>query len=273
MSDWNSNQYLKFKNQRTAPAQDLANRVKRRNPKKILDVGCGPGNSSSILRKIFPLSDITGVDNSENMIQKAKKNCPDIKFQLCDVSSEIVGNFTDDAVDGLQGGPSVLTKEKYDLVFSNACLQWIPNHKALIPKLFELLKDNGTLAVQIPMNEKEPLYEIADSIVKESKWGFNYEEIPANKTLSPEEYFDILSDVSKTFDVWETTYYHDMESIEAMVEWIKGTRLRPYLDLLNKETAKKLEKEIKNRAEKVYKKKKNGEIIFKFRRFFFTAVK
>lgn len=107
MADWNSTQYLKFKKQRTQPAVDLAMRVLDRNPKAIVDIGCGPGNSTSVLKQLFPNAKILGIDNSSNMIEKARKDHPDISFRLCDALA-------------LEG--------QYDLLFSNACLQWIPNH-------------------------------------------------------------------------------------------------------------------------------------------------
>lgn len=87
----------------------------------------------------------------------------------------------------------------------------------------------------------------------------------------PEEYFDILSSCTKNFDIWETVYYHHMPSVEAMVEWVKGTRLRPYLNVLEQTKAESLEKEITNLAMAAYTTQKNNEIIFKFRRFFFIA--
>jgi trans-aconitate 2-methyltransferase len=254
MLTWDSEQYLKFKKQRTQPAIDLAKRISNRNPFNILDIGCGPGNSTAILRDFFPTAKILGVDSSEEMIKKARESNSNINFKLCDVLSEL------DSLD------------KYDIIFSNACLQWIPNHKSFIPKLFDKLNTNGILAVQIPMNSQEPLFKIMDNVVKNPKWNFS-DKTEINETLSPSQYFDILSLCSTSFDIWETVYYHNMTSIQNMIEWIKGTRLRPYLDLLDNTDAKKLEKEITDQISSVYKKQINGEIIFKFRRFFFIATK
>ena len=148
MADWNSAQYLKFKNERTQPAVDLAMRIKN-NPKTIVDIGCGPGNSTKVLRDIFTDANILGIDNSPNMIEKAKSEHSDIDFDLCDALS----------LDG-----------KYDLLFSNACLQWIPNHDTLIPSLMEKLNDGGILAVQVPMNGEEPLFRLIREVANESKW-------------------------------------------------------------------------------------------------------
>ena len=94
-----------------------------------------------------------------------------------------------------------------------------------------------------------------------------------NATLVCEEYFDILSSLTDDFDIWETVYYHNIPSVDAMVEWIKGTRLRPYLDVLSSNDAEELINEITEKASKAYEQQKNGEIIFRFRRFFFTATR
>lgn len=255
MSQWSSEQYLKFKNQRTQPSIDLVKRISSYKPQSILDIGCGPGNSTKVLRDAFPDTYILGVDSSQDMIKKAKNTYSNIDFKLCDVYNELD------------------TLGIYDIIFSNACLQWIPDHSIFIPMLFEKLNDGGILAVQMPMNGREPLFVIADEAVKEQKWGFSSFDIETNETLSPEEYFDILSSCAKSFDIWETVYYHSMPSINAMVEWIKGTRLRPYLNVLDARKAEDLENEIADRAASIYKSQKNGEFIFKFRRFFFTAVK
>lgn len=255
VAQWNSEQYLKFKKQRTQPAIDLAKRIPVDHPNHILDIGCGPGNSTSVLKKMFPQAHILGVDNSEDMIQKAKESYPDIDFQLCDVTTELD------------------TLDTYDIIFSNACLQWIPNHREFIPTVFDRLNKNGIFAVQIPMNGQETLYQIMNAVLSEPQWGFSSMRMETNETLRPEEYFDILASCTGDFDMWETVYYHNMPSVEAMVEWVKGTRLRPYLHALDDANAERLEKEITERAAAAYDTQENGEIIFKFRRFFFIARK
>lgn len=255
MAQWDSEQYLKFQSQRTQPAIDLAKRIPLRQPGNVLDIGCGPGNSTAVLKGLFPQASILGVDNSENMIEKAKESHPDMDFRLCDVTTQAD------------------TLGKFDVIFSNACLQWIPNHREFIPMVFDMLNQNGVLAVQIPMNGQETLFQIMGEAVAEPRWGFSSMGIEPNETLLPEEYFDILSSCTKDFDIWETVYYHRMPSVEAMVEWIKGTRLRPYLNALDKEGAENLEKEITERAAAAYRTQENGEIIFRFRRFFFLAGK
>ncbi len=251
MSDWNSTQYLKFKNERTQPAVDLAMRIKN-NPKTIVDIGCGPGNSTKVLRNVFPDASIVGIDNSPNMIEKAKSEHIDIDFRLCDALS----------LDG-----------KYDLLFSNACLQWIPDHDTLIPSLMGKLNEGGILAVQVPMNGDEPLFRLIREVANEPKWELSGVKLQPNETLTPPEYYNILSACSSAFDMWEVKYYHTMPDHKALVAWVKGTRLRPYLDYLGAEKGAEFEAEIIERSKKLYPIMADGNVILGFRRFFFTATK
>ena len=133
MLEWNAEQYSKFKKERTLPAIDLANSINSENVRKVLDVGCGIGNSTAVLKRRFPNARIIGADNSDDMLVAARKNNPELEFMKLDASTDLV-NISD----------------RYDVVFSNACIQWIPNHRLLIKRLMELLKKDGTLAIQIP---------------------------------------------------------------------------------------------------------------------------
>lgn len=204
------------------------------------------------MRDVFPDAELMGIDSSQNMIEKARESYPELSFELC--------------------GARELSKT-YDIIFSNACLQWVPEHETLIPFLMSKLNKGGVLAVQIPINGEEPMLKIADEVVRDKKWGFDEANMPSNKTLLPEVYYEILSECASDFDIWETVYYHSMPSIEAMFEWIKGSRLRPYLQALDANGAELLKNEILEKASKAYKKTKNGDIIFRFRRLFFTAQK
>ena len=253
--EWGSDQYLKFKNQRTQPAIDLAKRIHIADPQYILDIGCGPGNSTGVLKATFPNAHILGIDNSENMIRKASATHMGMEFRLM-------------SVDDICGGSTT-----YDVIFSNACLQWVPNHEEVIPMLFDKLNKNGMLAVQIPNNLQEPLFQIISETVEGKKWDFCSLAQEPNAVLSGAEYFDILSSITDRFDIWETVYYHNMPSVDAMIEWVKGSRLLPYIQALSEIEAQRLIGEILEKALNIYKKQKNGEIIFRFRRLFFTATR
>lgn len=256
MSDWNANQYLKFKNERTQPAIDLVNRIDNINPKKIADIGCGPGNSTQVLAARFTDAYILGVDNSENMISSAKQNYPEMDFAICDICADL----------------SILDRD-FDVVFSNACIQWVPDHKRLIAELMRLLKKGGVLAVQIPMNFNEPIHRIIKEFSTSEKWNHFFPEKRVFYSLSQSEYFDVLSENTEVFNIWETVYYHVMHSWQDILEWYRSTGLRPYLAVLPEDRKAEFEEDIMKRLVKEYPRQNNGEVIFRFPRFFFTAKK
>ena len=253
---WNSEQYLKFKTERTQPAIDLANRIPVQSPADIIDIGCGPGNSTDILKKRYPNAAVVGADNSENMLEAARKNYTDIEFILCDASKELnnIGR-------------------KFDVVFSNACIQWVPDHPKLLREMMSLLKEGGALAVQIPMNYDEPIHRIIGEAVKSEKWRDKFSDPRQFYTLTPEKYYDILAEISSDFSMWQTTYFHRMKSHSDIMEWYKSTGLRPYLEALSHADKTEFEKDIFREVERAYPKQANGEIIFRFPRLFFTAIK
>lgn len=253
---WNSEQYLKFKAERTQPAIDLANRITVRAPTDIIDIGCGPGNSTKILKKRYPNAAVVGADNSENMLEAARKKYPDIEFIICDASRDL----------GRLCG-------KFDIVFSNACIQWVPDHHKLLREMMSLLKEGGELAVQIPMNYDEPIHKIIGETASSEKWRDKFNDPRHFYTLTPEKYYDILSEISSDFSMWQTTYFHRMKSHSNIMEWYKSTGLRPYLETLSPADKEEFEKDIFTEVEKAYPKQANGEIIFRFPRLFFKAVK
>lgn len=253
---WNSEQYLKFKKERTQPAIDLANRLTAQSPAAVIDIGCGPGNSTAILKKRYRNAAVTGADNSENMISAAREKYPDIEFILCDASNNLnsIGR-------------------KFDIVFSNACIQWVPDHHKLLREMMSLLKEGGELAVQIPMNYDEPIHKIIGETASSEKWRDKFNDPRHFYTLTPEKYYDILSEISSDFEMWQTAYFHRMKSHSDIMEWYKSTGLRPYLEELSPADKEEFEKDIFTEVEKAYPKQANGEIIFRFPRLFFKAVK
>lgn len=256
MSDWSSAQYLKFKAQRTQPAIDLAARIALEEPEEIIDIGCGPGNSTAVLRNRFSKAHIVGCDSSPDMIAAAKSAYPDLDFMLAEVPS------------GLNG-----PEGRFDVVFSNACIQWIPRHDELLPALMRLLKKDGVLAVQIPMNYDEPIHRIIGELAESGEWREKLGCPRVFHTLSQSEYFDLLGEISSDFEIWQTTYCHRMPSHDSIMEWYKGTGLRPYIDALGETDAQDFLCEVKERVRQEYPIQKNGEIIFRFPRFFFLARK
>ena len=252
MSDWNAEQYGKFERERTLPSVDLVRAISVENVESVLDVG----NSTQILKNHFPNAKITGCDNSENMLSAARKNHPDLHFIKLDASEELC-SFTG----------------QFDIVFSNACIQWISCHERLLKNLMNLVKENGVLAVQVPAQSKLPLRKIVEKVAAGEKWSEKITVSAKSNLLSEEAYFDLLSELSSDFRMWETTYFHAMPSHRAIVEWYKGTGLRPYLETLSDSEKSAFEDDVLREVEQAYPVQKNGEIIFRFPRLFFVARK
>ena len=256
MAEWDSTQYLKFEKERSRAAIDLATRIELEAPKRVLDLGCGPGNSTRVLAERFPGAHILGVDNSANMIEAARRDYPALEFRLFDAT----GDFAE-----LGGG--------YDVVFSNACIQWVPDHPRLLRNMMGQLAPGGVMAVQIPNNFDAPVHRIIRELVAEPEWKPLFPAPRILYSLPPDDYFDLLAELSPEFHLWETVYFQRMPSHQALLEWYRGTGLRPYLAALSGATKETFEAEILRRIAERYPVRKNGEIIFHFPRLFFTAVR
>jgi len=254
MADWDSMQYLKFETERTQPAIDLARRIGCDNPKRILDIGCGPGNSSQVLARTFPKASILGVDSSLTMIETARANCPDLDFRVCDAGKDL---------------PTL--GHDFDVVFSNACIQWIPDHPTLLENMMGLLRPGGVVAVQTPMNDREPIHRIIRELTTGEKWQPEFVNPRIFYNLLPGQYHDLLTEIASDFSLWETVYYHTLKSHKDIMEWYRGTGLRPYLAVLSEEKKGEFEKDVLERVVAAYPRQKNGDIIFRFPRFFFVA--
>ena len=256
MGDWNAKQYLQFNKERTLPATDLVNRIERTAPEYILDIGCGPGNSTAELKKRWTEAHVTGIDSSPDMIANASATYPNMNFKLVDASKDL---------------PTIT--ERYDIVFSNACLQWIPDHSRIFPEMMELLNPGGVLAIQIPVNFSEPIHQVIQQVVHKEKWAELLQYNRELDFLSEEEYYDLLADITTDFSMWKTIYMHRMPSYDAIMDWYRQTGLRPYLQRLSTEKQAEWEEEVLEGIKQKYPLQKNGEIIFRFPRLFMMGSK
>ena len=256
--DWSAAQYDKFTKERKLPAVELAYAVSCGGAeiRSAIDIGCGSGFSTGAVAKAFPNAEITGIDFSEDMLAAAKKKYPDIDFSRMSVPDELE-----------------MLGRKYDLVFSNACIQWIPDHRTLIPRLFSLLNDGGVLAVQIPDQAAHPVHALIDRLAASDEWREKFPHVREHNNLTADEYYNVLESLSGDFRLWETTYYHTMPSHESIVEWYKGTGLKPYLEQLGENDKNAFLCTFLDELRRIYPLTPSGNIIFRFPRLFFTAVK
>lgn len=250
--DWNPDSYLKFKNERTLPSVDLVGRIEGINPATIIDVGCGPGNSTQVLAARWGKSGILGIDISPAMIEKARQDFPAQKWEVMDARNI--------------GG-------RYDLVYSNATLQWIGDHAALMPALLGRVNDGGALAVQIPLYFEMPVKRAIDRAAADKRWHCSFPVLENIMTIHPASfYYDSLAGRAKKIDLWKTSYMHVMDSHRAVVDMIRTTGMKPFLDAL--ETAEEraeFEDLVLKELGAEYEIRGDGKVLFPFERLFFIA--
>ncbi len=253
MAEWSSKQYLKFANERNQPSLDLISRLTG-NYSKILDLGCGPGNSTNNLKNSFQNAEIIGFDSDENMLSKAKKDYPNIKF---------IKGFAPDDLKKLDDG--------YDLVFSNACIHWIKNQQALIESVKNILSPKGTFAVQIPLTNESGFYKILYRLINE-KW-LELKDIRNFHNLDANEYYNILSEHFSKVTIWKTDYYHTVVSKKEVIEWYKGSGLRSYLSALDYNKKQEFINDLQEEIDKSYSVQNDGKVFLIMPRLFFIAEK
>jgi trans-aconitate 2-methyltransferase len=251
---WNPDVYLKFGDERTRPAADLAARIPLEAPRSVIDLGCGPGNSTKVLRGRWPEARVVGLDSSPEMIAKARDSQPEGEW--------ILGGIED-----------WVPLHAPDLVFSNATLQWLPDHAELVPRLFAAAAPGGVLAFQVPSGADLPIRVIMREISKDPVWDGRMAEARRALTMEkPDLYYDLLAPHADSIDIWETEYCHVMDSAEAIVEWVSGTGLRPYLDALaTAAERKRFSERLVEGVEATYAVRADGRILFPFRRLFVVA--
>ena len=254
MADWNPGQYLKFERDRNKPIMDLFSHVHLEAPKRIVDLGCGPGNSTRFLAARWPEAELIGLDSSKAMLETACKAMPDVQWLALDATGDL----------------SALGR--FDLVFSNAALQWMPDHARVLSNWFELLNPGGTLAIQLPCNHGNPVHRTLQRLPESEAWRGKLRPSPLRQ-FPAGNYYDILSGLPCEFELWTTRYYHVLQSHEDIIEWYKGTGFRPYSGQLNEIDQASFLADVLEQIRPFYPPQADGKILFDFERLFFTATK
>ena len=218
--EWSAGQYGRFEAERTRPAADLLARVATERVARAVDLGCGPGNSTELLAARFPGARVTGIDTSEDMLAAARARLPGVEFRREDIAAW-------------------RPEAPVDVIFANAALQWVPGHATLFPALLAALAPGGALAVQVPDNLDEPIHREMRALAADGPWAGRLAEVAAERERhAPAWYHALLAGHgARAIDIWRTTYFHPLRGAGAVVEWVKGTALRPLLArLLPEET-------------------------------------
>jgi trans-aconitate 2-methyltransferase len=248
-SDWDPQLYRRFESERTRPALDLLMHVPLSTPSFVVDVGCGPGNSTELLCQRFPDARVVGIDSSAAMVHSARERLPKCQFEVADVST---------------WQPSSTP----DLIFANAVLQWLPDHEALLPRLFGLLAPGGVFALQMPDNLEEPTHRAMREVAADARFASTIGDVGKLRAriLTVQRYYDLLSGNAAQVDLWRTTYQHPMSSPAAIVDWLRATGLRPFLEPLSTEQRELFLKEYERRIDDAYPARADGQRLLGFPR-------
>jgi len=256
MKSWDAAQYTRFEAERNRPIHDLLAQLPQEGIARAMDVGCGPGNSTELLMRRWPQAEVRGMDNSPEMIAAARERLPGVRFELADASAWNSEGFAP------------------DLVFSNAVLQWVPDHARVLPALLRELAPGGWLAVQMPDNLEEPAHRLIREVAAQGPWAGRLAQAVAvrDAPLSADGYFRILREAGATVDIWRTTYHHQLAGgPRAVVEWFKGSALRPFLQPLDEHERGAFLQMYEQAVAGAYATQADGTVLLPFPRLFFVA--
>jgi trans-aconitate 2-methyltransferase len=250
---WNPDLYLAFGDHRTRPALDLLARIPLDAPRSVVDLGCGPGNSTKLLADRWPGAKVIGIDNAPAMIERAQKDYPGLGWRLADVATW-------------------RAEEPLDLIFTNAALQWLDRHETLFPRLMDALAPGGVLAVQMPRNYPAPSHAAIAETIEAGPWhGRLAPQLRSEAVGPPEFYYRLLAPRAKSLDIWEIDYLQILDGEDPVVEWTKATALRPFLTALEEPERSDFERDYRARVRAAYPPEADGRTLFPFRRLFLIA--
>lgn len=254
MDDWNADLYRQFETERTRPAKDLLDRIDIDAPDQVIDLGCGPGNSTELLAVKFPSAKVIGLDTSENMLASARTRLPKCHFKQADIAAWHADTPP-------------------NLLYANASLQWVPGHEQLFPRLLSELAKNGVLAVQMPDNFEEPSHRLMREVAATGPWAKTIGDATKLRIgrLPIATYYDLLAPHAAEMDVWRTTYHHPMPSAEAIVNWVRGTGLKPFIDPLPEAERAEFLRHYTRKISEAYPVHADGRLLLAFPRMFIVA--
>ena len=255
MTAWSATQYVKFEDERSRPAAELLARVPLAEPRRMVDIGCGPGNSTELLLARYPGAAVVGLDSSPEMLAAAQKRLPTVAFVEADATA-----WTPD--------PPV------DLLYSNATFQWVRGHRDVARRLLATLPSGGVLALQMPDNLAEPTHRLMQDVALEGPWRQKFAAPIEREEIPPAAaYYDLLRPLAANVDIWTTIYNHPLADAAAILEWVRGTGLRPYLARLTPDEEGAYLADYLARLREAYPPLVDGRVLLRFPRLFIVAVK
>ena len=257
---WDPGQYLRYGGHRLRPAIELFQRIDLEAPKLCYDIGCGAGEIAIAMTERWPDAKVVGMDASDEMLAKGKAAA----------GGEAVNWIKDDILTWEPEAPA-------DVIFSNAALHWVADHEKLFPRLMQQLAPGGVLAVQMPLSWGQTSHRLLRDILAGGNGGKGYgtkelQEGVARKWVDEGyEYFDLLEPHASHVDIWETHYLQELSGEDPVLEWVKGSALRPVITALGEDAAAKYLAEYGAALREAYPMRANGSTLFPFGRLFMVA--
>jgi trans-aconitate 2-methyltransferase len=252
MHTWDPDRYLTYADERGRPFVELVARIAADDPATVVDLGCGPGNLTTLLVARWPDARVVGLDSSAEMIEKARATTPAVDFRVADLR--------DWATD----------QDRVDVLVSNATLQWVPGHLDLLPDLVRRVTPGGWLAFQVPGNFGEPSHTIRTELAAQAPYAAHTAGVAVPSSHDPAVYLGVLQRLGCAVDAWETTYLHVLEGEDPVFAWVSGTGARPTLQALPDDLRPGFEEEFKQRLRAAYPAHE-GRVVLPFRRIFVVA--
>jgi trans-aconitate 2-methyltransferase len=256
-TSWNPSTYLEFAAYRARPAEELIAQIDITVPGAIFDLGCGPGTLTRKLKDRWPARPVTGLDSSKEMLTEARKKFPagDIAWEHADISA--------------WAPPSPPA-----MIFANAALHWVPDHKNLFPRLMACVAPGGIFAMQMPMTDGALYHVCTQRVLEKPRWrdrlaGVHSHEHPK----AADFYYDAVCPTAARIDIWEGHYHHVMRDSQGVTAWASGTTLVPYLTVLTDDEKQAFLEDYTAVVTDAYPPQSDGKVLFTMRRVFMVAVR
>lgn len=249
---WDPKAYLDFEDERTRPAGELLARIHGKSPLHVIDLGCGPGNSTALLARRWPKAKLEGLDSSEAMLDQARRSGVDAAWHSGDI-------------------PTWSPNTHYDVIFSNATIQWIEGQDKLLPRLMSFLSADGVFAFQVPANFDEPSHRLMRDVAADGPWASKLKDVRNLIRGTAQGYYEILEPHAASLDIWQTAYLQVLSGADAVFRWVSATGLRPFVDALEGAERADFVRDYKARLALAYPLRASGTVLFPFQRLFVVA--
>jgi len=254
--EWSSRVYLEFERERTRAARDLLAHIARIPAGGVFDLGCGPGNSTELLCAAFPNAEVVGVDISSDMLASARMRLPCARFIEADIET------------WRPSAPAAL-------IFANASLQFVADHRERLIQLVDCLAQGGVLAAQMPDNIHEISHALMRMVAADGPWADRLVPIAKTRLLvgPVESYYELLQGCCSQLDIWHTTYVHPLNSVDDIVRWFEGSALQPFLDALDAGERRAFLTRYRDELAAAYPVQSDGRVLLRYPRLFIVLRK